>query len=302
MHHVLTGDNLGLVVGRAGQAVGAGTWDVALISDDILDLNLFRRGGGNLFPLYLYPDPSTATLFEHEDVVSMGANRRANLRPAFVKDLCATLNLHFTEDGHDKIDRNVAPEDILHFVYAVLHSPSYRDRYADFLKIDFPRLPLTSNLELFRTLCTLGSDLVALHLLADEYAAASWNRDRRAQASPLRQPITTFVERGSGRTMGAFSKGTCYEDGRVYLDTSQRSRSSYFEGVPEEVWNFHIGGYQVCYKWLYDRRGTRGQPGRTLTEEDIAHYQRIVVALKETIRLMGEIDEVIEEHGGWPLS
>jgi hypothetical protein len=71
--------------------------------------------------------------------------------------------------------------------------------------------------------------------------------------------------------------------------------------VPEEVWNFEIGGYQVLYKWLYDRRGTGKEPGRVLTEEDIAHYQRIVVALKETIRLMGEIDEVIDAHGGWPI-
>jgi len=101
--------------------------------------------------------------------------------------------------------------------------------------------------------------------------------------------------------MGAFSRRTCYQDGKVYLDTSQRSRSSYFDGVPEDVWNFYIGGYQVCYKWLYDRRGRKGVPGRTLTEEDIAHYQRIVVALKETIRLMAEIDEVIEAHGGWPI-
>jgi hypothetical protein len=117
----------------------------------------------------------------------------------------------------------------------------------------------------------------------------------------LQQPITTFVERGTGRTMGAFGKRTCYQDGRVYLDTSQRSHSSYFERVPPEVWEFQIGGYQVLHKWLYDRRGVRGEPGRTLTEEDIKHYQRVVVALKETMGLMEQIDEVIEEHGGWPI-
>jgi hypothetical protein len=119
--------------------------------------------------------------------------------------------------------------------------------------------------------------------------------------SPLQYPMTTFVEGVNGTTVGAFSKSTCYQDGRVYLDTSQRKRSSYFDGVPEEVWDFHIGGYQVCHKWLYDRRGTRGEPGCTLTADDIAHYQRIVVALKETIRLMEQIDEVIERHGGWPI-
>ena len=76
-----------------------------------------------------------------------------------------------------------------------------------------------------------------------------------------------------------------------------------FRGVPEEVWNFHIGGYQVCEKWLKDRQAKGGKnprPGRVLTDEDIDHYQKIVVALSETIRIMAEIDEVIEAHGGWP--
>jgi hypothetical protein len=77
--------------------------------------------------------------------------------------------------------------------------------------------------------------------------------------------------------------------GNVYINPTR-----WFEGVPENVWNFHIGGYQVCEKWLKDRRG------RVLSDEDIAHYQKVVVALKETIRLMAEIDKVIEAHGGWP--
>ena len=67
-----------------------------------------------------------------------------------------------------------------------------------------------------------------------------------------------------------------------------------FKGVPEAVWNFHIGGYQVCEKWLKDRKG------RTLSKDDIAHYQKVVVALAETIRFMAEIDKVIARHGGWP--
>lgn len=203
------------------------------------------------------------------------------------------------------------PEDIFHYAYAIFHSPTYRTRYAEFLKIDFPRLPLTSDVSLFRALAALGADLVALHLLEDDYPAASWNPPQSPHpwgeaGSPLQHPITTFVEGANGATMGAFSKSACYENGpdhsgRVYLDTSNRARSSYFDGVPEDVWNFHVGGYQVLYKWLYDRRGSGGDPGRTLTPEDIAHYQRIVVALKETMRLMTEIDAVIEDHGGWPI-
>ena len=194
----------------------------------------------------------------------------------------------------------LTPEDIFHYAYAVFHSPTYRTRYAEFLKIDFPRLPLTSDVGLFRALAQLGADLVALHLLEDDYAAASWNLGDH-KGSPLRHPITTSVEGVNGTTMGTFSKSECYQGGRVYLDTSNRACSSTFDGVPEDVWQFHIGGYQVLYKWLYDRRGTKGEPGRTLTPEDIAHYQRIVVALKETMRLMAEIDAVIEKHGGWPI-
>jgi len=200
-------------------------------------------------------------------------------------------------EGSGDFVSSFGPEDVLHYIYAILHSPSYRTRYLGLLKRDFPRLPLTSDRALFAALAHLGADLVALHLLEDEYPAASSNRN--GEDSPLQHPITAFVEGVNGTTMGAFSKRTCYEDGKVYLDTSQRSRRSYFDGVPEDVWNFHIGGYQVCHKWLYDRRGKRGGPGRTLAADDIAHYQRIVVAIKETIRLMEEIDRVIPS---WPLT
>ena len=88
-----------------------------------------------------------------------------------------------------------------------------------------------------------------------------------------------------------------YSDETVWID---KAKSRGFRGVPEEVWNFHIGGYQVCQKWLKDRGPKKGNPGRILADEDIDHYQKIVVALSETIRIMAEIDEVIEAHGGWP--
>ena len=248
------------------------------------------------FPLYRYATPESTenTLFASELT-----SREPNLSSKFIADVKSRLRLAWVSDGRGNLVTTVGPEDMFHYIYAVFHSPTYRTRYAEFLKIDFPRLPLTSDRELFAKLAALGADLVALHLLEDDYPAASWNQT--GDDSPLQHPITTFVQGVNGTTMGAFSKSTCYQDGKVYLDTSQRKRGSYFDGVPEDVWNFHVGGYQVCHKWLYDRRGTRGEPGRTLTAEDIAHYQRIVVALKETIRLMEEIDETIEAHGGWPI-
>lgn len=83
-----------------------------------------------------------------------------------------------------------------------------------------------------------------------------------------------------------------YEDRpkRVYINSEQ-----YFEGIPPEVWAFSIGGYRVCHNWLKDRKG------RTLSFEDLHHHQKVIVALAETISLMGEIDAAIEKHGGWPI-
>jgi predicted helicase len=165
----------------------------------------------------------------------------------------------------------------------VFHSPGYRSRYAEFLKIDFPRLPLTGNLELFRALARLGGELVALHLL---------------ESPKLNKPLTIYTGPPNPEV-----KRVGWANKAVWLDAPPTPRGATvapypgtigFRGVPEAVWNFHIGGYQVCEKWLKDRKG------RTLSKEDIAHYHRIVVALAETIRLMKEVDEIINQHGGWP--
>ncbi len=164
------------------------------------------------------------------------------------------------------------PEDVFAYTYAVLHSPTYRARYAEFLKIDFPRLPLTSDPELFAALVEMGAELVDLHLL---------------RAPAVDRFITTFPAEGDGRVERGYPK---YDEKmrRVTINKAQ-----YFEGVPPEVWAFYVGGYQVLEKWLKDRRE------RVLTWDDIQHYQRIVVALAETIRLMEEIDALIP---GWPLA
>ena len=201
------------------------------------------------------------------------------------------------------------PEDVFHYIYAVFHAPTYRARYAEFLKIDFPRVPLTSDLELFRALCGLGADLVALHLLEDDYAHASWVK--AGEPCPLASPITRYPVPGDNTVAKGHPKylppGTQNPEpgtrnplpsGRVYISKDDRragTQGQYFEGVPPEVWGFHIGGYQVCEKWLKDRRGRR------LSFEDLTHYQRVVVALRETIRLMSEVDAAIEAHGGWPI-
>ena len=175
------------------------------------------------------------------------------------------------EAGDDDLPAGLTPEDIFHYIYAILHSPTYRTRYAEFLKIDFPRVPLTSSLDLFRALAKLGGELVALHLM---------------ESPKLDKHMTKWV----GDKKQEVEKVTCSDD-TVWID---KAKTAGFTGVPENVWAFHIGGYQVCEKWLKDRKG------RTLSDEDIIHYHKIVVALSETIRLMSDIDAVIAAHGGWP--
>jgi predicted helicase len=159
----------------------------------------------------------------------------------------------------------------LNFIYAILHSATYRDRYRQNLARAFPAVPRSASRPLFQDLAVRGGDLVALHLL---------------ESPRPEKPITTYT----GPAAPDVEK-VSYANGTGWLD---RKQTYGFAGVPGAVWNFHIGGYQVCQKWLKDRKG------RTLSKDDIAHYQKIVVAVSETIRLMKEIDETIEKHGGWP--
>ncbi len=193
----------------------------------------------------------------------------------------------------------LTPEDIFHYIYAVFHSPGYRSRYAEFLKIDFPRLPLTGDLKLFRELARLGGELVKLYSLEfeEEYSCSSKStgKDRNVVAPYFIGSASVVSKVGWTPDDG----GTVWIAGTGTAKTFKPGTSG-FRPLPEDVWNFHIGGYQVCEKFLKDRGPKTGQSGRTLSAEDIAHYQKVVIAHGETIRLMAEIDEVIESHGGWP--
>jgi predicted helicase len=218
-----------------------------------------------VFPLYLGDEP-------HELFQGGPKTRPTNLNPRFVQELDQLLGVPALVEGDTRwLGRPIGPDGVFAYVYGVFYSPTYRTRYDEFLKIDFPRLPLTSSMELFRKLARLGGELVALHLM---------------ESPSLDNHITTFV----GDSQPQVEK-VAYSDETVWID---KTKSEGFRGVPEAVWNFHIGGYQVCEKWLKDRKG------RQLSSEDIEHYHKIVVALNETIRLMAEIDEVINAHGGWP--
>jgi len=240
-----------------------GPFSYILVGKNAIEARYMENAYSHVYinPLYLYPAEGEMN-FD-------GGKRRPNLNPAFIKELEAKLGLQFIDDGKGDFINTFGPEDIFNYAYAVFHSPTYRTRYAEFLKIDFPRLPLTSDKILFKSLAEKGTELVSLHLM---------------EAPILNTPITKYPIDGSHKV-----EKVAYDEKnqRVYINKTQ-----YFEGVSAEVWEFHIGGYQVCHKWLKDRKG------RTLSYDERVHYQKIVVALKETTRLMAEIDEVIP---GWPV-
>ena len=265
--HIIGGKNLVLLITRMTKG---NEWRHCFVSRSVSDCALLsNQTSTNAFAFPLRQKASAEGLFATPDGYD------ANFSPQFLARFAKALGISLA--GKPK-EQTLTPEDIFHYAYAVFHSPGYRSRYAEFLKIDFPRLPLTGNLELFRALARLGGELTALHLL---------------ESPKLAQPITEFI----GGSKAVTKVG--YSDHTVWINASgtkgnTTAGTSGFRGVSEDVWNFHIGGYQVCAKWLKDRKG------RTLTKDDLAHYQKIVVALAETIRLMKEIDVVIAEHGGWP--
>lgn len=227
-----------------------------LLSDDSMVSNRSKERG-YLFPLYVYPssDAQPSNLFD-KPVSEKHPNFDNEILDAF----------------KERIGDIPKPEQVFAYIYAILHAPSYRKRYAEFLKSDFPRIPIISNAKLFGSLAKLGQELVDLHLL---------------KSKRLEKPHAKFE--GSGEAKVEVRK---YDEKKHAVWINDRQR---FEGIPAEVWGYHIGGYQVLDKWLKDRKG------RILGSEDIRHYCRVATALAETIKVQKEIDEAIERHGGWPI-
>jgi predicted helicase len=260
LRHMLH-DNIALLSARI-QATGI--FDAVFVSKFLAEMKTAESSRScTVFPLYLADDHRSK-----QGKLSSG-DITPNLNQKVLLAWAAKLGLKAR--GEFGLPAGMTPMDIFRYAYALLHSPSYRSRYAEFLKIDFPRLPMTGSLELFRALARLGGELVALHTL---------------ESSKLERPLTEFIgDRNPEIEKISWSCDT------VWLD---KARTVGFRGICEPVWNLHIGGYQVCEKWLKDRKG------RTLSQKEIVHYQQIIVALTETIQYMKEIDKVIELHGGWP--
>ena len=284
MGHMLTGENYAIITARSNKFPQPNHF---FSSRTIVETKCGEASTQSAtFPLYLYPGVGKAdgSLFSRWTKGKDG--RTPNLDSEFIEQIADTSELRFVSDGRGDLQNTFGPEDVFAYIYTVFHSPGYRSRYEAQLKLDFPRVPPAGSAKIFRKLAEVGHGLVALHML---------------ESLKLDEFITSYTGPRSpeiGRV--GWSDGTVWLDaGKTVAREGHRATKPGtigFQGVPEEVWDFQIGGYQVCHKWLKDRKG------RTLSDEDIAHYQKIVVSLNETIRIMAEIDQVIEAeaHGGWP--
>jgi len=227
-------DNIGFIAKRGFDESQSA---VCFVSKYIIDRRSWSRpgmlGAEQLFPLYLYDEGGSKTPNMEKEITS-------------------------------KIEKNVgsaSPEDIFGYIYAVLNSVGYREKYKEFIKIDFPRVPYPKDAKIFKSLVNLGHELLDLHLL---------------ESPIVKKYITTYPVAGSNTV-----EKILFKDGKVYINIDQ-----YFGKVPKIAWDFYIGGYQSAQKWLKDRKGL------TLTNADIEHYQKIIVALTETDRIMKEINKI----------
>ena len=249
MQHIHQHDNIALVVCKH---LATNDWNLVGVSDCLVDdcfVSNRTKERGYVFPLYLYHD----TLGKVEKV------------PNLDKDVVTKIeeSLRASASPREKI----TPESIFDYIYAVLHTPEYRERYREFLKVDFPRIPYPTNAATFRKLAKIGGELRELHLMKTKPTAGERNR------------IANFPKGGSNAV-----EDVRFADGKVYINDGQ-----YFDHVNEADFGFFIGGYQPAQKWLKDRKG------RTLANEDIDHYQAIILALSRTRALMQKLSALSKE-------
>jgi predicted helicase len=251
MRHLLSGENVAIITTRA-QSQQEPYWSKVLVTT-IPNEGHFATDINYTFPLYRYPD----TKGEQGALVSE-AGRTVNLSKEYLQALAGVLG------------QTPVPEAVLGYLYAVLHSPTYRARYAEFLKRDFPRVPLPPDKATFDALAQLGGALIDLHLLRDP---------------ALNTPSCKYPVGGDHRV-----ERVEYDEKaqRVWINGAQ-----YFEPVPPEVWAYRVGGYQVCHKWLDDRKGA------VLSLDERLTYQKIITALKRTLALQAQIDALACAAWGW---
>jgi hypothetical protein len=299
-NHLNNSINISLITCRQQSTFDFQHIFISRLVSDMCNISSQTKETGYIFPLYLYPEPnpsSTAGQALQQSIDQPDTTKRTpNLNPKIVQQIAEQLGLDFVPDHEaipEKYSIDVPPKppgstfvrpgdwgyhncftplDLLDYIYAVLHSPTYREKYKEFLKIDFPRVPYPKDQQSFWQLVNLGGQLRELHLLespkVEQYITQYPIDGDNVVGTPKYVPIPKNEETG-------------VLQGNVYINDTQ-----FFANVPLTAWKFYIGGYQPAQKWLKDRKG------RKLGFEDIHHYQKIIVALTETDRLMKAIDTI----------
>ncbi|RDU66890.1 type ISP restriction/modification enzyme [Helicobacter equorum] len=252
MEHFLEGENLGLMIGRQLMAVGGNDFDIVFCSDKIVDLNFYRRGGEQIFPLYLYPTQRAKNTLQKQgfDITSF-ETKIENFTPSFREFIDSKYKEHFS------------PETILGYLYALLFHKDYREKYIDFLKVDFPKIPFVESKELFLQLSALGNSLITLHLLKEQ------------DLPPIGEPLY---------------KDTANKDLKISAITYAKetkelfiNKSLYFEKVESSVWEYKIGGYQVLDKYLKSHKDE---------EINFEYFQKIIQTLHKSLEIEREIAKI----------
>lgn len=255
MRHFTSGPNLGLATARSNKNPEP---DHFFVTDKISETKFAESSTQSInLPLYLYPEENT-----------LDQTIRLNLDSKLYAAICATAGIDPVNQAGPDDDFRAATGDerpseikVFDYIYGVLHAPNYRETFAEFLKINFPRIPYPPSPDVFAQVSEKGEQLRRLHLM-----------------EPAAVGDTPYPYMGEGDDVVA-SGYAKFEGGKVQINADQ-----YFADVPPVAWGFHIGGYQPAQKWLKDRRG------RALSWEDIGHYQKIVKILAETDRIMKEIE------------
>jgi predicted helicase len=275
MRHMTSDQNLGLISARSNKS---SIQDQFFITDLMSEVKAGEATTGSvLFPLWLYGSDSD-TLFDLE------AGRKANLGST-VPDLLSPLGLVLSQDARGDLESTAGPEDVLAYVYSISYSRAYRVRYESFLRSDYPRIPFTSDIETFRTLVVLGHRLISLHLLSSDEV------DNGPAMAPSKGDYSVEKIPVSQRWVPSLSDEM---EGSIILNSSSGpdGEAQIINGVPQEVWNYSIGGHQVIHKWLDARIGDQ------LTFDETIHLIRSINAIKQTIDIQDSLDEILTE---WPI-
>lgn len=259
MRHLIHKDkskNLGLIIGKSGIAVGDMPWNLCFITNTIVDLNVFYRGGGYVYPLYVDTNTSVNQgKARTQEIGDTGDTIIPNLNEGFVKHITECLG-----------GETPTPENIQDYIYAILYSSAYREKFKEQLKYHFPRIPYPSSSEYFYKMSELGRKLRNLHLMD---ASEKWNAKN----------IYPFKGDSSSVVVKPY-----WKDCRIYIN-----EDNYYDNVSQEIWSYYIGGYQVAEKWLKDRKGTE------LDFHEIVHYSNILYVIAHTLLTTQAIDEVYKQ-------